>query len=218
MTHTLVRSAALPALTAAAVLAATTAIAAADPAPVVHVRGTISAVAGDRITVTTAKGPVVVTLTAKTRIGGVIPGTVDDISDGTFIGTANVPGPGAARALEVVVFPKAMAGTGEGDYPWDLPAGGNARSAMTNGTVVAPKASSMTNATVTHVKNGPVKTVSLAYKGGTKTVAIPPGAPIVRVVPASRALLVTGAHVFVAPPLGAARAVIVGERGAIPPM
>ena len=187
-------------------------------APVMHVRGTISAVAGNRITVTTAKGPVVVMLGKKTRIAGVIPGTVDDITTGTFIGTANVPGPGAARALEVVVFPKALAGTGEGDYGWDLPGGGNAKSAMTNGTVVAPKSSMMTNATVTHVKNGPIKTVSLAYKGGTKTVSIPPGAPIVRVVPASKSLLVVGAHVFVAPPLTAAGAIIVGEQGAVPPM
>ena len=190
---------------------------AAGSAAATHVRGTISAVSGNRITITTAKGLVVVTVTPKTRIAGVIPGTVDDITSGTFIGTANVPGPGASRALEVVVFPKAMAGTGEGDYAWDLPAGGNA-TAMTNGTVVTPKASMMTNATVTHVKNGPIKTVTLAYKGGSKVVSIPPGAPIVRVVAANRALLVSGAHVFVAPPLDAARTVIVGEQGAIPPM
>ena len=205
--------------TFASSLAATAlAASAAGDAPVAHVRGTISAISGNRATIATKSGPVTITLTPKTRIAGVIPGTVDDISNGTFIGTANVPGPGAARALEVVVFPKAMAGTGEGDYAWDLPAGGNARSAMTNGTVVAPKASMMTNATVTHVKNGPIKTVSLAYKGGTKVVSIPPGAPIVKVVPGSKALLVVGAHVFVAPPLSGVRAVIVGEQGAVPPM
>ena len=187
--------------------------------PTVHVRGTVSVVSANRFTVTTAKGPVVVMLGPKTRFAGVIPGTVDDIKDGTFIGTANVPGPGgAARALEVVVFPAAMKGTGEGDYPWDLPAGGNAMSAMTNGTVMKPKTSSMTNATVTNIANGPIKTVSLSYKGGTKKIAIPPGAPVVKVVPGSKSLIVVGAHVFVAPGPTAAGAVIVGEMGAVPPM
>jgi hypothetical protein len=205
----------------AAITAATlslSTIALADPAPQMHVRGTISAVKGNRLTIATAKGPVVVMIDAKTHVAGVLPATVDQISPGTFIGTANVPGPGAARALEVVVFPKAMAGTGEGDYPWDLPAGGNAMSAMTNGTVLKPKHSSMTNATVTKVANGPIKTVSLAYKGGTKMVAIPPGAPIVRVVPANKGLLVVGAHVVAFPPTSAAPFVIVGEQGTVPPM
>jgi hypothetical protein len=193
-------------------------VAGAAPAPTMHVRGTIAVVAGNRVTVTTATGPVVVLLGPKTRFAGVIPGTVDDIKDGTFIGTANVPGRGPARALEVVVFPPAMKGTGEGDYPWDLPAGGNSMSAMTNGTVMKPKMSAMTNATVTKIANGPIKTVSLSYKGGTKMVAIPPGAPVVKVVPGSKALVVVGAHVFVAPGPNAAGAVIVGEMGAVPPM
>jgi hypothetical protein len=85
---------------------------------------------------------------------------------------------------------------------------------------MAPKSSMMTNATVTHVKNGPIKTVSLAYKGGTKTVAIPPGAPIVNVVPATKSLFVVGAHVFaVATKSGDNVAFfVVGEQGAIPPM
>jgi len=183
-----------------------------------HVRGTVSVVAGNKLTITTAQGPVVVTIGPETKYAGVLPASVDDITTGTFIGTANVPGPGAARALEVVVFPAALAGTGEGDYPWDLPASGGHMSAMTNGTVAAPKLSSMTNATVSHVANGPVKTVTLTYKGGTKVVAIPAGAPIVRIGPASKALVVVGAHVVVFPPLSAVRRIVVGEKGAIPPM
>jgi len=189
-----------------------------EPAPVHHIRGTVSAVKGDVITIATASGPVTVTLTPKTQLAGVVPATAADITAGTFIGTANVDGTGPARALEVVVFPKALAGTGEGNYPWDLPAGGGHMSSMTNGTVAAPKMSSMTNATVTSVENGDVKTVKLTYKGGTKTVAIPAGTPIVRVVPASRALLVPGVHVVAFPPADAAGAVIIGEKGVVPPM
>ena len=207
---------------------------AADTPPQHHVRGTLSAVSPTALTVATATGSVVVPVGAKTGILGVVPATAAEITSGTFIGTANVPGPGAARALEVVVFPKAMAGTGEGDYPWDLPAGGKpsmmtngtvgnsaGHAMMTNGTVGSSGGHSMmTNATVSHVTGGGVKTVSLAYKGGTKTVTIPAGAPIVRIVPGTKALLATGAHVVVFASAGnaPARAVIVGEKGVVPPM
>jgi len=125
-------------------------------APAQHVRGTISAVTPKLVTVTTATGSVSVPLDAKTKVAGVVPATASEITSGTFIGTANVPGPGAARALEVVVFPKALAGTGEGDYPWDLPARGRSSSTMTNGTVASggSRTSMMTNATVKNVTNG----------------------------------------------------------------
>ena len=193
---------------------------AADADPQHHVRGTLSAVSPTALTVATATGSVVVAVGAKTGILGVVPATASDITPGTFIGTANVTGPGPARALEVVIFPKAMAGTGEGDYAWDLPAGGK-HSMMTNGTVgTSGGHSMMTNATVSRVMGSGLKTVNLAYKGGTKTVTIPADAPIVRIVPGTKSLLASGEHVFVIPGAGTApaRAVIVGEKGAVPPM
>ncbi len=183
-----------------------------------HVRGTVASVSGDKVTITTATGPVVVTVGPKTGYAGVVPASMSDITAGTFIGTANVTGSGPARALEVVVFPKALAGTGEGDYPWDLPAGRAHKSTMTNGTVAAQKMSSMTNATVSHIAGGSMKTVTLTYKGGTKVVSIPPDAPIVRVVPATKDLVVTGAHVVAFPPNSAAPFIIIGEKGVVPPM
>jgi hypothetical protein len=201
-----------------AVAAVSAAIRAADAPPPHHVRGTVSAIKGNAVTISTAGGPVVVTLGAKTGYAGVVPATASDITPGTFIGAANVPGNGPARALEVVVFPKALAGTGEGDYPWDLPAGGGHMSAMTNGTVAPPKTSSMTNATVSHVSNGATKTVTLTYKGGTKVIAIPAGTPIVRIVPATKANVIPGAHVVTFPPNSAAAFVVIGEQGVVPPM
>jgi len=191
---------------------------AAGMAPAKHVRGTVVSLAATVLTVSTASGPVKVPLSPKTAVLGVVPGSVSDIKPGTFIGTANVVGPSSSRALEVVVFPKAMAGTGEGDYPWDLPAG-KSHSMMTNGTVASHGGSMMTNGTVSHAMNGNSKTVTLTYKGGTKTVVIPPGVPIVLIAPGSRALLTSGAHVVAFPtPSGLARAVIVGIKGTVPPM
>jgi len=196
----------------------TIAVAATTPS---HVRGTVSSVSKTSFTVTTSAGPVVVALSPKTGFAGAVPASVDDIKTGTFIGTANVATSGTARALEVVVFPESMRGTGEGDYPWDLtPAAGH--SSMTNGTVKPHAGSSMTNATVRHVSSNGVRTVEVAYKGGTKTIAIPANVPIVRVEPGTAKLLATGARVFViAIPhdgaLGAAF-VVVGEHGTVPPM
>ncbi|MBD5633157.1 MAG: metal ABC transporter permease [Candidatus Eremiobacteraeota bacterium] len=202
-------------------LASAAPLAAGADQPPVHVRGSISSVSASSMTVATAKGPVVIALGPKTGVAGVLPSTTDAIVPGTFIGVANVAGNGPARALEVVVFPEALRGRGEGDYPWDLPAGGG-HTAMTNGTVAARHGSSMTNATVAHVTSGATKTVSVTYKGGTKQISIPPNAPIVRLEPGTRSLLVAGARVFTVAVLAggklSAAYVAVGEKGTIPPM
>jgi hypothetical protein len=199
-------------------LAASAALAAPTPQ---HIRGTITSYSSGTLMVTTATGHVSLHLSPKAHIAGILPAAVSDIKTGTFIGTANAPMDGTARALEVVVFPDAMRGTGEGDYPWDLPAGGKA-SAMTNGTIAAPRASSMTNATVSHVGTGAMRTVTVTYKGGTKRIAIPPNVPVVRVEPGTPALLKSGVHVFVAavPMAGTLTAMFVaaGEKGTVPPM
>ena len=205
---------------AAIVTSAAAPVLAAKPAPQ-HVRGTIASFEASTLVVDTASGPVSVHVSPKTRVAGIVPGSIDDIKSGTFIGTANAPVGGTARALEVVVFPDSMRGTGEGDYAWDLPAAGK-HSAMTNGTIAAPHMSSMTNATVSHVAPGAMRTVTVDYKGGTKRIAIPPNAPIVRVSPGTPALLTKGAHVFVvaASQAGALTALYVaaGRNGTVPPM
>jgi hypothetical protein len=187
----------------------------------VHVRGSIASTSASSLTVTTDKGPVVVLLGQKTLVAGALPASAADIKTGTFIGSANVEGSGPARALEVVVFPESLRGVGEGDYPWDLPAG-TRHSAMTHGTVAAPHGSSPTDATVSRMSDGGAKTITVAYKGGTKEIAISPTVPIVRLEKGTPRLLVPGARVFVVAipkdgKLGGA-AVIVGEKGTVPPM
>ena len=88
---------------------------------------------------------------------GVVKAALADIKPGSFVGIAAMPqSDGAQRALEVLIFPDAMRGTGEGHYPWDL----------------QPK-STMTNASVEQVVtavNGP--TLMVKYKDGEKTNAL----------------------------------------------
>ena len=63
------------------------------------------------------------------------------IKPGAFVGAATMPQPdGTLIALEVLVFPEAMRGSGEGHYAWDLKPG----SMMTNATVIDVVTSSQT--------------------------------------------------------------------------
>jgi hypothetical protein len=133
---------------------------------------------------------------------------LSSIKDTDFIGTATRTGAdGKLTAIEVLVFPEALRGTGEGFYPWDLEPG----SMMTNGTVKgAVTASSGRELTV-------------AYKDKTNTVFVPPSAPVVTFAPASKDDLKVGAPVFmVSPPNAegklAVSRVTVGKDGVAPPM
>ena len=66
---------------------------------------------------------------------------------------------GSQMALEVLIFPEAMRGAGEGHRPWDL----MPESTMTNATVAD---------TVQKVEG---HTLTLTYKDGQKTIVVPAG-------------------------------------------
>ena len=198
--------------------------------PPAHIRGTIVSATPDTLTVKTREGNVSVTMDSSTRVAGVVPSSADQIKAGTFVGIANVPVAGAASALEVVVFPEAMKGTGLGDYPWDLAPPGTQtaqRSAMTNGTVKSSTGSgiattsAMTNGTVKNTANAGALVLTVDYGNGEKTIQVPANTPVVGIVPADRAKLLPGAHVFVSTKKDApqtAASVAVGIDGTVPPM
>ena len=194
---------------AALALTGTTSVSrAADP---VHIRGTVASVNGQAVTIKTTDDKTLgFTLGSDWKLAGVVPATLADIKQGTFIGTANMEGPDGNKALEVVVFPEALRGTGEGNYGWDL----------------KPK-SSMTNATVNNSVEGvDGRTVTLTYKGGEKKVTIPPTAPIVQVTTdVTAADVKPGSKVFVVGVLSDdgtkinnGGRLVVGKDGATPPM
>ena len=176
----------------------------------VRVRGTIVSLAGSTLTVKTREGPnAAVALKPGFKVAGIAKASVEDIKAGDFVGIASLPtAAGGDGAIEVLVFPPAMKGTGEGSYPWDL----------------KPK-SSMTNATVTNaVKGVDGRTLDLSYSGGKeKKISIPDGVPIVTFGPATEADLKPGATVFVPAQRGddgalVAGFVAVGTNGVDPPM
>lgn len=195
--------------------------------PMGHIRGTIVSATADTLTVRTAEGNVSVAIDPTTRIAGIVPSSVEQIKSGTFVGIANIPGADAASALEVVVFPDAMKGSGLGDYPWDLsPASGAGASAMTNGTVTGVAAASavsstMTNGTVVSTSNANRLVLTVDYGKGEKKIQVPSSAPVVGIVPGDASKLVPGAHVFVATKKDAPQSagfIAVGIDGTVPPM
>lgn len=175
----------------------------------VRVRGTIDRVEGD-VYIVKARGgsELKVTLAEKAPITAVIASSLADIKQGSYVGIATMPqADGSQKALEVLIFPEAMRGAGEGHYAWDL----QPSSMMTNGNVEQSGSS----------VDGQVLTVK--YKDGEKKIIVPPDVPIVSFVPGDQAELKPGAAIFVGAakqqPDGTLQAPRIGVgRGIVPPM
>ncbi|MGH6777424.1 MAG: metal ABC transporter permease [Bradyrhizobium sp.] len=201
-----------------------------------HVRGVIALATADSVTVDPYAGkPLTVALTGKTAYLKVEKSSLDKVEKSAFIGTATKDVGGTQVALEVVVFPPAMRGTGEGHYAWDkIPdttLSGSARttSSMTDGNVAAVSTpaptvkSSMTNGNVAASKSqGGTLHLVVTYKGGKQDVLVPPTAPIVTLQPGTKVLVAKGSHVFISATKTdsglIANAVAVGVGGVKPPM
>ena len=194
---------------ALAAMALATAGGAAAQAPSGRLRGTVESVSGLDVKVTSREGPVVsFRLADNARISAVKKATLADIKPGSYVGIAAMPRPdGSQMALEVLIFPDAMRGAGEGHRPWDL----MPESTMTNATVAD---------TVTKVDG---QALTLTYKEGEKAIVVPPEAPIVTFVPASLADVKPGVRVFTtvvkaADGWNGAASIVVGKDGVDPPM
>ena len=178
--------------------------------PPVRVRGTIERIESPVFLVKSRDGAELKIVLADNAVAvGVVKAALADIKPGSFVGIAAMPqSDGAQRALEVLIFPDAMRGTGEGHYPWDL----------------QPK-STMTNASVEQVVtavNGP--TLMVKYKDGEKTIIVPQDAPVVTFAPGDKADLKPGTKIFILAakklPDGTLQAARVnyGKDGLTPPM
>jgi len=196
----------LPAVLVACLL---TTVAMAQTAPPTRIRGTIAAIDGSMMTVTTREGPKVdVTLNDPLTVATVKRVELASITPGAYVGIASRPGPnGELRAIEVLVFPEAMRGAGEGHYPWDLEPG----SMMTNGTVTGT------------VEATSGRELSLSFKGASNKITVASDAALVTFAPAERADLTVGEKVFFSATKNAegklaTSRVTVGKDGVAPPM
>jgi hypothetical protein len=190
-----------------ALLAAATAASAQAP---VRVRGEITKVEGNILSVKLRDGQnATVKLAEPLRIAAMTKASMADIKEGTFIGVSAMPQPdGTQKAVEIHIFPEAARGTGEGHRPWDLMPG----STMTNANVDSEVA----------ISDG--KKLVLKYKDGDKTFIVPDNVKVVMFAPGSAADLKPGAKIFI---VGAkkeadgtldAGGLTVGANGVDPPM
>src|SRR2546426_3279364 len=149
------------------------ALSAAAQAPT-RVRGTISAVDGNTLTVD-SKTQVLVG--EKSEIVFTQPIALAEIKPGDFLGVTSVKRPdGTLTAYEVRRFPKPV---NPGHRPFD----GRDDQTMTNATVGAT------------VQAASGRELTLTYEGGAQKILVPENASISTLVPGSRAHLVPGAPV-----------------------
>ena len=140
----------------------------------VRVRGEVTDVTGDIVTIQDAGGEVVaVPMAPDFLLITYVPIAVADLAEGDFLSIPSLSGPeGGKVAVSINVFPEAMRGVGEGERPWDLGDG-----------------SLMTNATIGAVAAAPDgQAVTVTYDGTEEVVSVPDGTPITRIVPTDRRL------------------------------
>jgi hypothetical protein len=178
--------------------------------PVARIRGSIEKYDGNMLTIKQRDGSTVaVRVGDKVGVTGVVAAPLSEVTVGKFVGIATLgQKDGALVALEVLVFPDTMRGTGEGHYAWDL----KPDSLMTNATIDGM------------IGTAKERLLTLKYKDGEKKIYLPEGTPIVTFVNADTGALKHGAHVFISRAvreadgsISAAR-VAVGLDGLIPPM
>jgi hypothetical protein len=149
-----------------------------------RIRGTVEKLDGQNLTVKSREGPeLTIALAPDFTVSAVVKKSLTDIKAGDFVGAASMKGTdGKLHALEVLIFPEAMRGTGEGERPWDLTPG-----------------SLMTNATVSGITGAPQgQTLKVTYKGGESEIVVAPSTPIVTFAPGDASLLKPGAAIITA--------------------
>ena len=178
------------------------------PAPTQRLRGTVESFDGSTLVLKERSGEVLrLALDDKFGVNEVFPVALSSIQPASYVGVASMPqADGRLRALEVLLFPEAARGTGEGHTPWDLQPG-----------------SMMTNATVSQVASvAQGRTLQLRYKDGEKTIEVPADVPVVSFRPGDRNLLVPGAKVLVTAQWRdgkpTALRAVAGREGFAPPM
>ena len=154
-----------------------------------RVRGTITAIDGNTLSVKSREGQDVrIELAPNATFAYMKKVSFGDIKPGTPLGTSAVKGAdNKLVAREVHVFNPDRPIPGEGHRPWDL----EADSTMTNGRVTA----------VAPASRG--SELTLSYPGGQQQVLVSPDIPIVMAVESDRSVIVPGEYAYIAVTAGA---------------
>lgn len=144
-----------------------------------RVRGTITRIDGDKLTVKSVDGKILqIKLTPDASVSSIVPARLSDIKPGRFVGTAARPNGDRWTALEVHVLPVGSR-QGEGHRPFAPEPGAT----MTNADVTAA---------VVHTNRAEL---TLTTGGQSFTIDVPRGVPVVAINPGTRKLVMRGAYV-----------------------
>ena len=148
-----------------------------------RVRGTITAIDGNMLSVKSREGQdLKIELAGNATFAYMRKLSLADIREGTPLGTSAVTGAdGKLLARELHVFAVGRAVPSEGHRPWDLEPG----STMTNAMVTA----------MVQVTNA--REITLSYKDGSQQVVVPENVPIVMPVESDRSQLVAGEYALI---------------------
>ncbi|MEA2979368.1 MAG: hypothetical protein QOF09_1191 [Alphaproteobacteria bacterium] len=166
-----------------ALLAVTSAVWA-QQAPPVRVRGEITKVEGNALSIKSRTGEALtVKLAEPLRVSAMVKGSLADIKEGSFIGVSAMPQPdGTQKAYAIHIFMDAQRGVVADRFSeWDNRPG----STMTNANV----------ATIAAGTDG--QNLLVKYKDGEKKVLVPPGIPVARYAPGTAEDLKVGAKIFI---------------------
>ena len=166
-----------------------------------RVRGTITAVQGDVLSVKSRDGKdLQIQLAPDLGVSTARKATLDDLK-GKYVGVTAVGKGGQLVALEVHALPPQAK---PGHTPWDLEPG----STMTNANLEGIAQASGGNE------------ITMSYQGGSQKILVPAGTPIVSFVPGTRADLKPGEWIFTTVPPGdalRAQRITVSKDGVRPP-
>lgn len=142
-----------------------------------RVRGTITALEGDVLSVKARDGSdVKIHLASNAGVSTAKASSLEELK-GKYVGVTAVERDGRMLALEVHAIPPQAK---PGHFPWDLAPGSTMTNANLDGLAQASGGNQIT----------------LNYQGGSKTVLVPPGTPIVVFQPGSRADLKPGESIW----------------------
>ena len=142
--------------------------------------GEFTAVTVQSLTIQSPEGTATeVALPASVPVARLARAGTADIRPGLFVGVGARPqADGSQKAVQIVIFPESMRGTGEGHRAWGV----MPEATMTNGAIAE---------TVQSV-SGP--NFTLTYKDGTQRVSTPADASILSLQPAERSDIKPGAR------------------------
>lgn len=203
-----------------------------------RIRGTVSAVSANTVTVrSTTGGNVSILLSGDTKYLTEAGSDLDHISTGSYVGVAAKDVGDKLVALDVLIFSPSLKGANEGHFAWDklpdttLSGRTRASSTMTNGSVAAAAGlassasvhSTMTNGSVaTATAKSGTKQLTVTYKGGEQTILVPPTASIVAVQPGAVSDIKVGHGVFVNAIADGGKTtaglILIGSDGVVPPI